>query len=748
MIAKHVPMRNSGLSSFADLVAYVSASQGKEHRVGEVRVTNCESATLSAAVEEVLATQHMNKRAKGDKTFHLILSFREGETLGADVLKEIEARVCAGLGYAEHQRVSAVHHDTDNLHIHIAINKIHPKRRTMHEPYYSHRTLAGLCAAMEKDYGLQVDNHMTRQRGGAALATDMERHAGVESLVGWIKQEDVLSKVRAASSWEQVHSVLAAHGLTIQARGAGFVLKARDGTTVKASTVARDLSKGALEKRLGDFEEGSGSGAVPDGMGKAYERRPCRTRVDTSELYETYRHERERLRLAQRDGLAAARQRKKDAVEAAKRANRRRRLMIKHMSRGVEKRILYAFASRAMKRKLEQIHADYAREREEIYRSSQRKTWADWLVQRASKGDGEALEVLRARRRRDEGRGIQNDVRGEGERGGRVGASVVDGVTKKGTVLFRANGASVRDDGERLAVEGRASDETLKVALQLTAQRYGARITVGGTEEFKEAVLRAAVEHDVQITFSDEGLERRRKELLMSKGNATDGRHDGREGFDDRRPDRRSVDDAGREAGEEGAAGEFPGRGGRIRKPSRTGLHRGGRGSTASGRSNVTDIGGPGQKPPPQSKNRLRTLSEIDVVRFANRNEVLLPRDVPDYVEQQGTKPDHALRRPLHGMKTGPLIAAERYIAERDEKRAKGISIPRHILYNGQKLEATFQGVRNIDGHVLALLNHGEQIMVTPVDRATARRLSKVSIGESVSVDRTGAIKTMKGRSR
>lgn len=748
MIAKHVPMRNSGLSSFADLVAYVSASQGKEHRVGEVRVTNCESATLSAAVEEVLATQHMNKRAKGDKTFHLILSFREGETLGADVLKEIEARVCAGLGYAEHQRVSAVHHDTDNLHIHIAINKIHPKRRTMHEPYYSHRTLAGLCAAIEKDYGLQVDNHMTRQRGGAALATDMERHAGVESLVGWIKQEDVLSKVRAASSWEQVHSVLAAHGLTIQARGAGFVLKARDGTTVKASTVARDLSKGALEKRLGDFEEGSGSGAVPDGMGKAYERRPCRTRVDTSELYETYRHERERLRLAQRDGLAAARQRKKDAIEAAKRANRRRRLMIKHMSRGVEKRILYAFASRAMKRKLEQIHADYAREREEIYRSSQRKTWADWLVQRASKGDGEALEVLRARRRRDEGRGIQNDVRGEGERGGRVGASVVDGVTKKGTVLFRANGASVRDDGERLAVEGRASDETLKVALQLTAQRYGARITVGGTEEFKEAVLRAAVEHDVQITFSDEGLERRRKELLMSKGNATDGRHDGREGFDDRRPDRRSVDDAGREAGEEGAAGEFPGRGGRIRKPSRTGLHRGGRGSTASGRSNVTDIGGPGQKPPPQSKNRLRTLSEFDVVRHASRNEVLLPSHVSGRVEQQGTVPDHALRRAVPGVESPVRTPAESYIAERESKRRRGINIREHILYNGQVGHLRFQGVRRVDGQTLALLGDGERILVKPVDEGMAKRLSKVSVGGEVDVTKTGAIKTKKGRTR
>ncbi|MGF2043786.1 relaxase/mobilization nuclease domain-containing protein, partial [Staphylococcus aureus] len=28
----------------------------------------------------------------------------------------MEDRICAGLGFAEHQRVSAVHHDTDNLH--------------------------------------------------------------------------------------------------------------------------------------------------------------------------------------------------------------------------------------------------------------------------------------------------------------------------------------------------------------------------------------------------------------------------------------------------------------------------------------------------------------------------------------------------------------------------------------------------------------------------------------------------------
>ncbi len=38
------------------------------------------------------------------------------------------------MGYADHQRVSAVHYDTDNVHIHIAINKIHPQIPTTFIP--------------------------------------------------------------------------------------------------------------------------------------------------------------------------------------------------------------------------------------------------------------------------------------------------------------------------------------------------------------------------------------------------------------------------------------------------------------------------------------------------------------------------------------------------------------------------------------------------------------------------------------
>ena len=168
MIVKHVPMRSLGKSDFAGLVNYVTDAQSKDHRLGQVQITNCDAMSVQDAITEVLATQHTNTRAKGDKTYHLIVSFRAGEQPSADTLRAIEERICAGLGFAEHQRVSAVHNDTDNLHIHIAINKIHPTRHTMHEPFGQHRTLAELCVALERDYGLERDNHEPRQRGAEA----------------------------------------------------------------------------------------------------------------------------------------------------------------------------------------------------------------------------------------------------------------------------------------------------------------------------------------------------------------------------------------------------------------------------------------------------------------------------------------------------------------------------------------------------------------------------------------------------
>ena len=65
--------------------------------------------------------------------------------------------------------------------IHIAINKVHPSKHTIHNPFQDYKTLAKLCAQLEQQYGLEVDNHSTQRNHSAGRARDMEAHAGIES---------------------------------------------------------------------------------------------------------------------------------------------------------------------------------------------------------------------------------------------------------------------------------------------------------------------------------------------------------------------------------------------------------------------------------------------------------------------------------------------------------------------------------------------------------------------------------------
>ncbi|WP_313296197.1 TraI/MobA(P) family conjugative relaxase, partial [Diaphorobacter sp.] len=425
MIAKHVPMRSLGKSDFAGLVNYVTDAQSKDHRLGQVQITNSDAVSVQDAITEVLATQHTNTRAKGDKTYHLIVSFRAGEQPSAETLRAIEERICAGLGYGEHQRVSAVHNDTDNLHIHIAINKIHPTRRTMHEPYYSHRALAELCTALERDYGLERDNHEPHQRGAEGRAADMERHAGVESLVGWIKRE-CLDEIKGAQSWQELHQVMRDNGLELRERANGLVIEAGDGTMVKASTLARDLSKPKLEARLGPFEA-SPEQQTRTKAKRQYQKAPIRLRVNTVELYARYKDAQQTLTAARADVLAEATRRKDRAIENAKKGAAARRAAIKHLTDGrLIKKMLYAQASAALRADLDAIHKRHAQERAAVYAEHRQRPWADWLKQQAMAGDGQALDALRAR---EAAQGLKGDtIQGDGH--AKPGhAPVIDNIT-------------------------------------------------------------------------------------------------------------------------------------------------------------------------------------------------------------------------------------------------------------------------------------------------------------------------------
>jgi hypothetical protein len=706
MIAKHIPMRTTGKSSFAGLAQYITDAQNKNERLGNVQISNCAAATMPAAVAEILATQRLNTRAKGDKTYHLLISFRAGENPSHDVLKAVEDRICVALGYADHQRVSAVHHDTDNVHVHIAINKVNPKRRTLHEPYRAYQTLADTCVALEREYGLAIDNHQPKRRAGEGRAVDMERHAGIESLIGWVRRE-CLREMRNAQSWAELHGILRENGLELRRRGNGLIIVSVDSdVAAKASSIDRDLSKTKLDAKFGPFEASQKSTTRKK---RAYLKDPIRLRVDTSKLYARYQAEKSRLTTDRATAMALARERKNAALKQAKRMNTMRRGAIKMLDAD-NKKMLYAQTYASYKGKLAKIHREYTEERERAYQGYKRRTWADWLKHEAVNGNQEALAALRVR----EAAGLRgNTFSAMGKAAGKLDIPQ-DCITKKGTIIYRTAQVAIRDDGDKLQVSRGATRQGLRIALRTAVAHYGNRITVNGSSQFKASIVQAAVDARLSITFADAVLENRRQTLMKEIGN------DAR---------RRTGRGSGRVS-----------TGGRIRRDA----------NRASG-MRKPDIGRVGRRPPPECQNRLRDLSALGMVQDQSGSEMLLPRDVSPDLEQGQSRHDGNVRRKIHrGLTAEQIMAMDKYIAERNAKREKINDIPEHMRYTDGNVNLSFAGVRHVDGLSLALLREERQnpkIMVLPIDQKTAQRLTRFSIGVAVSVTERGSVK-LKGRGR
>ncbi len=510
MIAKHIPMHAVKKSGFASLLRYLTDTQGKQERTGDIRLTNCIAEDLELAILEVLNTQALNTRSLADKTYHLIVSFCDGEEPDASSLASMEERICDALGFNGHQRISVAHHDTDNRHLHIAINKIHPTRYTIHEPFYAYRTLAKVCDMIEGEFGLHKDNHVPRKVGAENRATDMEHHAGIESLLGWI-QRGCKTQMQQAQSWEQLHAVLSAHGLHLHPRANGLVITAQDATTIKASSVGREFSMPKLEQRLGPFQPAPEQRAMRKPV-RQYEKRPLDWHPSTAKLHAQYQAAQAQAKEVRAREWERVRARKERRIEAAMRNVRLKRAALKlaKMPRNA-RTLMYGALASALREEISKIKRESMQERLSISQKCRRHQWLDWLRHQAGAGNKEALTVLRRRKttRDVAGDGINGTVHFQPSASGRRH----DGVTKQGTIIYRIGASAVRDEGDSLRFSRGADKEAMQEALQMALERFGNRITVRGSDAFKEQIVIAAAGAHLPVVFDDLALEQRRLKL-------------------------------------------------------------------------------------------------------------------------------------------------------------------------------------------------------------------------------------------
>jgi hypothetical protein len=352
---------------------------------------------LELACKLVDAVQAQNTRAGSKRTYHLVISLDpDDRRLERKELQQIVERLADTLGFSEHQYIAVRHDDTDHEHIHVAINKIHPETFRIHSPAWDHQKLFTGARALERELGLTPLQSRKRDREKVPQrAADCEAHHGSESFARWARE-----KLRPAlrrtelRSWNDVHDVCGQHGVVIRPHGNGLVFEDADrGVRVKASFVARQLSKVRLCKQLGSFQPASERhletarhaphryspmpARAPQSLWKDYEQSLERARTQRQESWKSYRDaaRRERQQLKQKYRL------QRRVISALPVSARDRSQLLRQLA------FRQTIETRSLKRKL-------AIQRAAIQKTWHPGTWRHFVASRAAQRDARAIRVV------------------------------------------------------------------------------------------------------------------------------------------------------------------------------------------------------------------------------------------------------------------------------------------------------------------------------------------------------------------
>ena len=263
-----------------DLVDYIRFPHNKkpQEKIEYSGGRNFLSSTHVGQKTEMIALARESAHSKMPVQ-HWIFSWQEGEQPTREQVEEVVNIFLEKMGLDGHQTVYGLHYDTDNYHLHIAVNRMNPETGKVVLPFNgldireAHKIVAfvehkqGWASEGKSMYAVLENGELVRRRMGREIkpkqaALDFE-HATGEKSAQRIAQERGHSVIKNAKSWVELHEKLAAVGLRFEKKGSGAIIFV-DEIAVKASSVDRAFSMGKLCKKLGEFE----AGTYPDNLGK------------------------------------------------------------------------------------------------------------------------------------------------------------------------------------------------------------------------------------------------------------------------------------------------------------------------------------------------------------------------------------------------------------------------------------------------------------------------------------------------
>jgi len=516
VIGKIPDKRRDGRSSFKDLVEYCldeSGKDGKKHaKVEYIGVQNLLSAQTAALEMAALATD--NARCK-DPVFHAILSWREMEIPTTEQVDEAVRILLDELGLADCQALWALQKDTENRHVHIVVNRIHPETARAIQPAanWTFKAIQRAARKIELSQGWEIEQNGTyfvdeeghifekskhRETALSQSAKDAEAHTATKSAER-IAQEVAAPIMREVQTWNELHAHLAKQGIAFEKKGSGAILFIGD-IAVKASKAGRDISLSKLVSRLGPYQP------RPNDMGiQPFSPTPTEkvSKSRTSAEWERYSAERERYFTEKREASKSLAERQKSEFRVLldfQKAERAVALSGSWKGRGAllnEKRSLLAAKQQKEKLTLKDRHRH---EQEELKQRFPRrfpnfKTWLErereekasvlfrysiQCVMIAGTATAETSSSIRTTDLRD-----FNPIH-----------------WNKGGVAYARSGhheADFIDYGRRIVLNEKCDEGVVLAALQLANQKWGSA-EIFGTDAYKRICVEVAAHHNLRIS--------------------------------------------------------------------------------------------------------------------------------------------------------------------------------------------------------------------------------------------------------
>lgn len=225
--------------------------------------------TLAAQTAEMIALSQEAVKSK-DPLDHWVLSWQSDERPTIEQARSAAEMFIKHCGLEGHQYVWGLHDDTENMHVHVAVNRVHQETLKVikinkgfdREAAQQALALIEHAQGWKKEVGARYniengkpvkrEQDQNKARKPSTKAQAMEIQTGEKSAQR-IGIETAAPIITSAKSWKELHEQMAAAGMQYERKGSGAIVHIGD-VPVKASDVSRAASLSAMQKRLGPYQ--------------------------------------------------------------------------------------------------------------------------------------------------------------------------------------------------------------------------------------------------------------------------------------------------------------------------------------------------------------------------------------------------------------------------------------------------------------------------------------------------------------